>query len=100
MYAQRTYNRHMDFEWDKNKASQNLIKHGIDFADVENVFFDILALTIEDPDAEGEHRFITIGIDSFNRLLVVVYTLRKKVIRIISARKATKSERSDYEQEN
>ncbi len=80
------------FEWDPNKAVTNLKKHGIDFADAVSVFNDGHAITIDDPDFE-EERFITIGLDTYARILVVVYTYRGNVIRLISARKAEKHER-------
>jgi hypothetical protein len=86
----------VSFEWNPNKATTNLKKHGIDFADAATVFDDINAITIEDPDYE-EQRFITIAMDALSRILVVVYTWRVDIIRLISARKATKKERKQYE---
>ena len=86
----------MDYEWDETKAQKNRRDHGIDFADAVTVFEDDLALTALD-DASGEERFVTLGMDAMGRLLVVVYTWRGDRIRIISARKATKSERRHYE---
>ncbi|MEL6441675.1 MAG: BrnT family toxin [Cyanobacteria bacterium J06621_8] len=86
----------MRYQWDKNKALGNLNKHGMDFADAISVFSDELAITIFE-DRFDEERFITIGIDCFNRILVVVYTMRDDEIRLISVRKATKSERLQYE---
>ena len=86
----------MGYQWDRNKALGNLNKHGIDFADAVSVFSDELAITIFE-DRFDEERFITIGIDLFNRILVVVYTMRDDEIRLISARKATKNERLQYE---
>lgn len=88
----------MDFEWDKNKARSNLVKHGIDFADAIFVFEDYNAITLEDPYVH-EKRFLTIGMDCFARILVVVYTWRNDAIRMISARKATKRECKQYEAE-
>lgn len=85
----------MIYQWDTNKADINLRKHGVDFADAVSVFSDDLALTIEDRRFE-EERFITIGLDAFARILVVVYTWRGDEIRIISARKATRTERQQY----
>lgn len=87
----------MGFEWDPKKADINLKKHGIDFADAVTVLDDYNAVTIDDPDHE-EERFITIGMDAFGRILVVVYTWRGDDIRIISARKATKHECKQYEE--
>ncbi|MFP4006895.1 MAG: BrnT family toxin [Spirulinaceae cyanobacterium] len=85
----------MTYQWDTDKADANLRKHGIDFADSVSVFSDDLALTIEDRRFE-EERYITIGLDAFARILVVVYTWRGDEIRIISARKATRTERQQY----
>lgn len=87
----------MAYQWDKDKAASNLNKHGIDFADAVSVFSDDLATTVNDERFE-EERFITIGIDAFGRVLVVVYTWRDDEIRLISARKATRSERNQYEE--
>ena len=89
----------MNYEWSTDKATANLKKHGLDFADAVGVFEDEHAITIEDKDAEGEQVFITIGLDFFLRNLVVVYTYRRlDTIRVISARKATKKERKTYEE--
>jgi uncharacterized protein len=87
----------MAYQWDKDKAASNLNKHDIDFADAVSVFSDDLATTVNDERFE-EERFITIGIDAFGRVLVVVYTWRGDEIRLISARKATRSERNQYEE--
>jgi uncharacterized DUF497 family protein len=86
----------VDFEWDCQKAATNLKKHSVNFADITEVFYDELAITIQDS-ASNEERFITIGIDSLARVIVVVYTWREDRIRIISARKATAKERHKYE---
>jgi uncharacterized protein len=75
----------MEVEWDPNKADINLQKHGINFSDAEAVLFDPNALSFEDTTAEGERRFIAIGMDYLWRLLVVVYTERENRIRLISA---------------
>jgi uncharacterized DUF497 family protein len=88
----------MTYEWDPNKARMNLHKHGIDFADAVFVLEDDYAMTIEDSHT-GEQRFVTIGMDVFGRILVVVYTWRGESIRIISARKAMPRERKQYEGE-
>ena len=88
----------MEIEWDSRKAISNLEKHGIHFADSELVLFDPNALTKEDMKAEGEQRYVTVGTDAVGRILVVVYTYRGENIRIISARPATKKERSTYEE--
>ena len=85
----------MDFEWDRRKATTNLRKHGVDFADAATVLHDERALTIRDQRAT-EDRFVTIGLDAVGRILVVVYTWRGATARLISARKATRSERGHY----
>lgn len=86
------------FEWDESKANQNMLKHGISFADTFAVFEDPTAVTVEDFQ-RGEQRYITIGMDAFGRILVVVYTWRGEKIRIISARKAVRYEVRQYESE-
>jgi uncharacterized DUF497 family protein len=87
----------MDYEWNPDKAVTNLHKHDISFADAVAVFSDPFALTAAD-DFATEERFVTLGMDAFGRLLVVVYTWRgEQRIRIISARKATRHERMQYE---
>lgn len=85
----------MGFEWDRDKASLNLRKHGIDFADAATVLHDERALTQRDYHSD-EERFVTLGLDAIGRLLVVVYTWRGDDVRLISARKATPRERRDY----
>ena len=87
----------MPITFDPVKAASNYRKHGIRFTEAEAVLFDPLALTIEDRDAEGEQRFVTIGMDATARLLVVVYTHRGDDLRLISARLATAKERGCYE---
>jgi uncharacterized protein len=91
------YNEGMVYQWDNDKAATNLSKHGIDFADAVSVFADDLAVTVSE-ERFDEERFITIGIDALGRVLVVVYTWRGNEIRLISARKATRSERKQYEE--
>jgi uncharacterized DUF497 family protein len=86
------------FEWDKSKAISNKSKHGISFADTFAVFEDPNAVTLEDFHKD-EQRFVTIGMDAFGRILVVVYTWRDENIRIISARKAVRCEVRQYEGE-
>jgi len=85
------------FRPDPAKATWNLKKHGVSFADAEGVLQDPLAVTVEDPDAEGEQRFISIGLGSAGELLVVVWTERDDECRVISARRATRKERKQYE---
>ncbi len=86
------------FEWDPNKARRNLEIHGVSFDEASTAFKDTLSLTIYDPlHSDEEDRFILIGNSASNRLLVVVHTEIREKIRIISARKATKKERKQYE---
>ena len=88
----------MEFEWDPKKAAANLEKHGIDFADASTVLGDPLEVTIPDPGhSEGEARFLSLGLSSAHRLLVVAYTERDGKIRIIHAREAAPKERRLYE---
>jgi len=87
----------MRYEWDRTKATSNLRKHGIRFADAVTALEDDHALTIEDDSAQDERRFVTIGMNDALHLLVVIWTERViDVIRIISARKATAHERKMY----
>lgn len=89
------------FEWDERKAKENLRKHKVSFAEAVTVFSDPLSVTIPDPEhSTGEQRYIDLGTSDRNRVLVVVYTERAKAIRLISARKATRAERKQYEEEN
>jgi uncharacterized protein len=87
----------MEVEWDPHKAATNLQKHGVRFSDAEAVLFDPNALSFEDTTAQGEQRFIVIGMDHLWRLLVVIYTDRGNRVRLISARLATRPERQKYE---
>ena len=88
----------MRYEWDPKKAEANLKVHGVGLADAIAVLEDDFALTREDPDAESEQRFVTLGMDATGTLLVVVYTYREPdVIRLISAWKANKAQRTQYE---
>lgn len=86
----------VDIEFDPSKAASNVRKHGVSFADAEQALRDPLSVTIEDPDAESEQRFVTLGMDSLGRVLVVVYTLRGERVRLISARKASRGESEQY----
>jgi uncharacterized DUF497 family protein len=86
------------YEWDPQKAEANRKAHGVGFADAMTVLEDDFALTREDSDAEGEQRFVTLGMDATGTLLVVVYTYREPdIIRLISAWKANKAQRTLYE---
>jgi len=87
------------FEWDPNKATENLETHGVSFDEASTAFRDTLSLTTYDPlHSEEEDRFVLIGSSHRSRLLVVVHTERYDFIRLISARKATKKERKQYEE--
>ncbi|MGH8225051.1 MAG: BrnT family toxin [Gammaproteobacteria bacterium] len=89
----------MRFEWDPTKARDNLRKHGVSFEEACSIFYDSLAATGADPDhSRSEGRWITFGMSSQNRLLVVAHAERADAIRIISARTATRSERHIYEE--
>jgi uncharacterized protein len=88
----------MTYEWDPDKATANLIKHSIRFADAVIALEDERGLTIRDIYSEEEERWVTVGMDAFGRVLVVVYTWRAETIRLISARLATQRERRQYEQ--
>jgi uncharacterized DUF497 family protein len=91
------HNDAMNFEFDPAKNRLNIAKHGVDLANVEGVFNDRNALTIEDRD-HNEQRFVTIGDDGVGQILVVCYTYREETtVRVISARKAKPHERKDYE---
>ncbi len=87
----------MRFQFDPRKAASNLKKHGVAFVDAEGVFYDPLAIHREDPDAENEDRYVAVGMGNTGILLVVVYTVRNDVIRLISARRATRREVRNYE---
>lgn len=90
----------MQCEWDENKAATNLSKHGVSFGEAKTVFDDPLFIAFADPDHSiGEKRLIVMGESSKGRLLVVAYTERSQVTRLISAREATRKERRFYEQD-
>ena len=98
-FETRGYNRHMEFEWDGDKAAANLSKHGIRFEEAASVFGDPLTITFPDPaHSVGEHRFLAFGISRTETLLVVSFAERGKRIRLISARQATRAERKIYEE--
>ncbi len=86
----------MEFQWDLEKARQNVTKHGIQFADAVSVLEDDMALTVRDLNSEEEERWITLGMDALGRMLAVAYTWRGDSARIISARRATARERWQY----
>jgi uncharacterized DUF497 family protein len=89
----------MEFEWAQEKAAANFAKHGVSFEEAETVFGDPLYVDFYDPDhSVDEHRYIIIGESRQRRLLIVSYTERDDVVRLISAREVTRSERETYEE--
>lgn len=87
----------MSAEFDPKKDTANVKKHGVSLAGGDGVLNDPLALTVEDDSAEGEQRFITIGMNLFGTLMVVVHTPRREGPRVISVRKPDPRERRNYE---
>lgn len=88
----------MRFEWDPEKAASNLAKHAVSFEEAISVFGDPLATTVSDPDhSASEERFLTTGLSTQQRVLIVWHTDREDVTRIIGAREATLRERRIYE---
>jgi uncharacterized DUF497 family protein len=91
----------LTFEWDEEKDHLNQRKHGVSFDEAKTVFGDPRSITVHDEQhSDEEDRYIDVGVSSRNRVIVVSYTERGPNIRIISCRKATKSERNTYEQAN
>jgi len=87
------------FEWDAEKARENLRKHGVAFDEAVTAFSDLLSRTIRDPDhSEDEDRYLLMGLSNRRRLLVVAHTERGDRIRLITARLASKRERLHYEE--
>jgi hypothetical protein len=84
-------------EFDPKKDAANVKKHGVSLSEGDGVLNDPLALTVEDDSAEGEQRFVTIGMNIFGVLMVVVHTPRREGPRIISVRKPDPRERRNYE---
>ena len=91
------YSLPVESEWDQAKARSNLAKHGISLADADSILDDPFAMSIRDMGLPGEERFVAVGTDSFGRILAVSYAYRRSRIRVISARRATRSERREYE---
>jgi uncharacterized DUF497 family protein len=83
----------MNITWDPDKAEINFKIHGVRFPDAEFVLYDPFAMTLEDHVVSGEKRFVTVGFDAIGRITTVVHTYRPDSIRLISARKATPTER-------
>ena len=89
----------MHFDWDPRKAAANRRKHGVTFEEASTALRDPLSATARDPDhSVDEDRYVTFGVSSRGRLLVVSHTERGNVIRIISARVAKTVERQIYEE--
>jgi len=90
----------MKFEWNEKKATRNLAKHGVTVAEAVTAFYDPLYIDFFDPGhSADEHRYIRVGCSEQRRVLVVSYTERSGVTRLISARPATKRERQAYEED-
>ena len=93
------YNVSMDFEWDETKARTNLQKHGMRFETACSVFDDPLASIFDDEDlSTAENREVIIGSTAANQLIVVCFVERNNKVRLISARRATATERKEYEE--
>jgi len=88
----------MNPEFDPTKNVANIAKHGISLSQGDGVLLDPFAMTVEDELSGGEHRWVTIGVNSFGALMVVVWTDRGDDIRLISVRKAEPKERRSYEE--
>lgn len=89
----------LTFEWDPNKASSNLRKHGVSFAEATTVFDDSLGATVPNPvHSIGEERYLIVGMSNRGRLLIVAFVERNERIRIISARRLTLQEQRQYEE--
>lgn len=89
----------MKFAWDENKNEKNKTKHGISFEEAVTVFDDSEAIFMSDPDhSQDEERFLLLGLSSLNNMMVVCHCYRDndEIIRIFSARKATKNETKQY----
>ena len=88
----------MEFEWDANKAAENLRKHKVSFIEAASVFGDFLSTTASDPaHSAGEERYITVGLSNLGRLLMVAHAEQDDRVRIISARTLTAKEKRAYE---
>ena len=89
----------LQFDWDEDKARSNAQKHGVLFTEASSVFSDPLAaIFLDEAHSSEERREIMVGHSVQGRLLVISFTERDDLIRIISAREATRRERRDYEQ--
>ena len=89
----------VDYDWDDEKAESNLEKHGVSFEEAATVFDDPLYVDFYDPDHSfDEHRYLIMGQSTAGRLLIVSYTERNDIVRLISAREVTSAERRAYEE--
>ena len=89
----------MQFEWDEAKEAINIRKHGVDFDEAAETFYDALGLELSDKEhSDPEERFIRLGKSRRGRILVTVFTERGETIRIISSRRATRREVKSYEE--
>ena len=89
----------MRFDWDENKAASNLLKHGVSFDEAKIVFDDPLYVDFYDPaHSDDEDRYLIVGESNQRRLLIASYTERGNLIRLISAREVTRTEREVYEE--
>jgi uncharacterized DUF497 family protein len=90
----------LEFEWDPQKAESNVAKHGVSFEEAATVFGDPLGRIVADPrHSLEEHRFVLLGLSREQHLLTVMFVDRGEAIRILSARRATRRERRDYEED-
>ena len=88
------------FEWDPRKATANRAKHGVSFEEASSVFGDPLGVIVDDPrHSHGEKRHVLLGSSEQHRLLAVMFTEREDRIRVISARRVTRRERKNYEEQ-
>jgi uncharacterized protein len=88
---------HMEIEWDSDKATANLNRHGVSFDEAATALSDPMALAQEDTSSQGEARWVLVGMSGEARLITVVYTVRNEErIRLISARRATRNETKFY----
>ena len=98
-FKAKCYTHFVDHEWDQEKAARNIEKHGVSFEEAATVFEDPLYIDFYDPDHSiEEHRYLIMGQSTAGRLLIVSYTERDQVVRLISAREMTASERRAYEE--
>ena len=87
----------VEYEWDSAKAAENYRKHRVRFADAALSLEDSLGFSTPDPDSSGESRLLYLGADPSGRVLVTIYAVRGRAVRIISSRKASRAERRAYE---